>query len=314
MPSSNMVSFPYYGGKQNAVNFIKPLLPQVGGYVEPYCGAATILLNRSRSKVEVLNDINGDIVSFFRVLRNAPELLLRLLYLTPYSRDEFDEATDMLKDECSDISDVEWARLWYLHQSGAVGDIPSDKASLHTAANTDAARSSAHSMAQRLGNLLESNEPFTLSDRLTAWDIAMHSPIGLVADRLRGVVIENKPALEVIKQYDRKQTLIYCDLPYVHASRTTKGGYSTEMTDDDHISLARALHNIKGLAAISGYSSDLYDELYADWNRFDANSKSTPSSVMGASFTQGDASNGGKRQEVLWTNYHPAEYGLGVLF
>ena len=417
MPSKKLIAFPYYGGKHSEVDFIRPLLPATNTYVEPFCGAATILLNRSRSNVEVLNDLNKDIANLFSVLRDAPELLLRLLYLTPYSRDEFDMAASMMKGDldASDedaarlwymhqllslggkpepnnymISaspsrdsgqiyanylgalseeDLEQARAWYLHQYGAVGGKPNpNDTTLLTQPSQAYARKSGDiqeeasieearlwymhqqasairvprptipmglqaesknvgstpcvSSARYLGDLADDiletgNAQYTLPflDRVTSYDGVLTSPLGLVAKRLQDVVVENMTAIDVISKYDDKDTLFYCDPPYVMQSRTHKGGYfDLDMDDKGHRDLADALHSAKALVAISGYASALYDELYKDWYRFEANVKVSRSAIMGAAFTKGKAVKGAKRQEVMWANYRPSDYGLGILF
>lgn len=111
-----------------------------------------------------------------------------------------------------------------------------------------------------------------------------------IATRLLRVQIENRPALEVIRIYDSADTLFYCDPPYPHQSRGDSSAYGFEMTDFDHQNLSKLLHRIKGLAAVSGYRCDLYDELFSDWRRIDAPVKHCHSIKK-------------PRQEVLWVNY-----------
>ena len=113
-----------------------------------------------------------------------------------------------------------------------------------------------------------------------------------IIDRLVRVQIDNAPALEVIERYDTPETLFYLDPPYVHKSRGDKHAYFGEMSDVDHTELACLLQNIKGRAAISGYRSDLYDLIYADWHRVDAPEKICHSVRQ-------------PRQESLWMNYEP---------
>lgn len=104
------------------------------------------------------------------------------------------------------------------------------------------------------------------------------------------VQIENAPAVEVIERYDTPETLFYLDPPYVHDARGDKHAYYGEMTDAQHTELAHLLHGIKARAAVSGYRSDLYDSLYADWRRVDAPEKNCHSVRQ-------------PRQESLWVNY-----------
>jgi DNA adenine methylase len=111
-----------------------------------------------------------------------------------------------------------------------------------------------------------------------------------IADRLLRVQIENRPALEVISLYDSKGTFFYCDPPYAHASRGDAKAYGFEMTDSDHKNFAKTLHRIDGSAAVSGYRCDLYDSLFGDWHRIDAQVKHCHSVKQA-------------RQECLWVNY-----------
>jgi DNA adenine methylase len=111
-----------------------------------------------------------------------------------------------------------------------------------------------------------------------------------IAERLLRVQIENRPALDVIRLYDTPGTLFYCDPPYLHSTRGDTKAYGFEMEKPEHVALAKALHEIRGKAAISGYRCDLMDELYDGWRRYDAEPKLCHSIKT-------------MRQESLWMNY-----------
>ena len=111
-----------------------------------------------------------------------------------------------------------------------------------------------------------------------------------IAERLLRVQIENRPATEVIQLYDDKQTLVYCDPPYLHDTRGDSSAYGFEMEEGEHVALAKVLHRCKGKVAISGYRNHLMDKLYKDWRRFDAPLKQCHSIKK-------------IRQECLWMNY-----------
>lgn len=111
-----------------------------------------------------------------------------------------------------------------------------------------------------------------------------------IAARLLRVQIENRPAIEVVKLYDDKQTLFYCDPPYVHESRGDKKAYRFEMSDQEHRSLAQTLNQIKGRAAVSGYRCDLMDQLYRNWRLVEASPKHCHSVKK-------------VRTEAIWMNY-----------
>jgi DNA adenine methylase len=116
-----------------------------------------------------------------------------------------------------------------------------------------------------------------------------------IAQRLLRVQIENAPAVEVIQRYDSPETLFYCDPPYVHESRGDSNAYGYEMTDADHHALAKALRNVKGRVAISGYWCSLMDELYGEWHCTVAPAKPVHSVKA-------------LRTEALWTNYDPGDH------
>jgi len=104
------------------------------------------------------------------------------------------------------------------------------------------------------------------------------------------VQIENKPAIKVIRRYDSKETLFYCDPPYLHDSRGDANAYANEMTDEQHSELAEVLRNVKGKVALSGYHCKLMDKLYGDWRRVECKEK-----VIHSVKTT--------RKEVLWINF-----------
>lgn len=111
-----------------------------------------------------------------------------------------------------------------------------------------------------------------------------------IADRLLRVQIENRPAIDIIKLYDSPGSLFYCDPPYLHSTRGDKNAYSFELDEAEHIELSKTLNSIQGKVAVSGYRCELMDELYKDWNRYDAPIKQCHSVKQ-------------TRQESLWMNY-----------
>ena len=113
-----------------------------------------------------------------------------------------------------------------------------------------------------------------------------------ITERLLRVQIENAPALEVIRRYDTSETVFYLDPPYVHSSRSDTTAYEHEMSDEEHVDLADVLSSIRGRAVVSGYRTELYDRLFADWTRIDAPVR-TAHSVRKP------------RQESLWVNFEP---------
>lgn len=240
MATPSRPALKYFGGKWLVADWIIGYFPPHETYVEPFGGAASVLLRKPRSSIEVYNDIHGEVVNFFRVLRDRPSDLLRAIELTPYSREEWELSLSPEGDE------LERARRFYVNswQSYGVGGTNND--SSWRIARTRAGRG---------------NTP------VDDWTNTGHMQD--VVARLQGVFIERDNALEVLHRYDQKRTLFYVDPPYVHSTRVHKARYEGEMTDDDHAALAEALHAVDGMVIVSGYPSTLYDELYAGWETAD---------------------------------------------
>jgi len=234
----------YHGGKWILAPWIVGFFPEHRVYVEPFGGAASVLMRKPRSYSEVYNERDGQIVNLFRVCREQPDALIRLLAMTPFARDEF-----ALSYEPSD-DPIEQARRTVIRSFMGFG--------------------SAAACGEKTGFRANSNH----SGTTPAHDWAnFPESLRAVAQRLQGVVIENKDAADVIAQHDGAETLIYADPPYVHATRSVgnpyrKKGYRHEMTDNDHRDLATMLRGVQGMVVLSGYACDLYDrELYSDWMR-----------------------------------------------
>jgi len=266
-PRRRRIVFGWYGGKFSHLDWLLPLLPDAHHYCEPFAGSAAVLLNRPPSLVETYNDIDGEVVNFFRVLRDKPDELIRALSLTPFSREEFCMAIDGDRDG---ISDVERARRFYIRARQARTGL-AQTATLGRWANCK--RTSRSGMSGVVSRWLRGIE-------------------GLpeIAERLLRVQIENRPAIEVIQLYDSPDTLFYCDPPYLHSTRTDSKAYGFEMDVSEHEALAKVLRRCKAKVAISGYRCDLMDEWYKGWRRFDAPVKLCHSTKK-------------PRQECLWMNY-----------
>lgn len=267
LPRHKKIAFGWYGGKYNHLNWLLPLLPEAHHYCEPFGGSAAVLLNREPSPVETYNDIDGELVNFFRVLRDQTEDLLKALALTPFSREEFYLA---VTDYGPHLSDMERARRFFV-RARQVRTGLAQTASLGRWANCK--------NTSRAG----------MSGVISRW---LGSVEGLpeIAERLLRVQIENRPALELIKLYDSPDTLFYCDPPYPHEARGDAKAYGFEMTDVEHEDLANLLHHLKGKVAISSYRYPLMDRLYKDWRCAEAPTKKAHSVKK-------------PRTEALWTNY-----------
>jgi DNA adenine methylase len=268
---NRLIAFGWYGGKFSHLDWLLPLLPECHHYCEPFAGSGAILINRPPSAVETYNDIDGEVVNFFRVLRDKPDMLVRAIGLTPFSREEYHLA---IYGDPSGISDVERARRFYIRARQTRTGL-AQTASLGRWANCkDTSRAGMSGVVSRwLGGV----------DALDA-----------IAQRLLRVQIENRPAVDVLRLYDSPQTLFYCDPPYLHATRGDAKAYGFEMDEKQHGEFARAANECRGKLAVSGYEHPLMDELFPKpkWRKTFGPEKTIHSTKD-------------TRREVLWTNYEP---------
>jgi DNA adenine methylase len=261
------IVFGWYGGKFSHLDWLLPLLPEAHHYCEPFAGSAAVLINRLPSPVETYNDIDGEVVNFFRILRNKREELIEAIGLTPFAREEFYES---LHTNGTKLSDIERARHFFVRARQARTGL-AQTASLGRWANCK--------NTSRAG----------MSGVVSRWLGSVHG-MPEIAERLLRVQIENRPAHDVIKLYDNKNTLFYCDPPYLHSTRGDSKAYGFEMVEDEHRQLAKLLNKCKGKVALSGYRNGLMDDLYKGWRRFDADPKHCHSIKQ-------------VRHECLWMNY-----------
>lgn len=254
--------FAYYGGKMSLAAEIAAVLPEHDHYVEPFAGSLAVLLAKKPSRAETVNDLDGDLVNFWRTLRDRPEDLAHLALLTPHSRDEYESCKAERADD-----DLERARrVWVLLTQGR-----------------------SHSMKPTgWKNAVKATARQPLTDTL----VTFASRIMPAAERLKYVTIENRDAVEMVREYGRDEGVcIYADPPYVGSTRSS-GNYRLEMLADDlHSNLARALLSCRSTVVLSGYASSLYDELFAGWHRLE---------FPVTRGLHGQA----KAPEVLWSNRH----------
>jgi DNA adenine methylase len=229
----------YHGGKWRLAPWIIGHFPEHRVYVEPFGGAASVLLRKMRSYAEVYNDLDGRLVSLFRVLRSPDAArLIESLRLTPFARLDFEESYEPTDDP------VELARRTVVRSFMGFG-------------------SNSHSRST--GFRSNSNR----SNTTPAHDWANYPPaLAAIVERLTGVVVEHRDAIKVIETHDGHDTLFYVDPPYPSVTRGPDIDYAHEMDDDGHRRLAATLRGVRGMVVLSGYPCDLYDrELYADWHR-----------------------------------------------
>jgi DNA adenine methylase len=229
------------------------------------------LLNRPPSPVETYNDLNGEAVNFFRVLKEDADGLVGLLRYTPYSRREFLAA----KERGAPVSDMERARRFFVRTRQAF-------MAVGTKSNDGNWR---HSIA--------SNMP-TVHLAALVWKNSLES-LRRVSLRLRRVNLEHGPALDAIEKRDSPETRFYVDPPYIVETRTNRNQYEFELPTDDHGALAEALNRCAGKVALSAYEHGILDRLYPPptWRKI--RDRARPASWGG----------GAKRTEVLYVNYDP---------
>jgi DNA adenine methylase len=261
----------YLGGKWRLAPWIISHFPQHRLYVEPFGGAASVLLRKQRSMGECYNDLDGEVVNLFRVLRDAGNSneLCRLVGLTPFSREEYDGAFLPVEEP------VERARRLIVRSYMGHG---SSSAISHKSTGFRA------SMVNR-GGALPAGEWPTLPGALQA-----------VTERLKGVLIENRSAFQIIDRYDENEALIYLDPPYVAETRSQKRrsgqayhAYKHELTDEQHTQLLERIVECRAAVVLSGYPSETYDRCLSDWKRIEV-----------AAHADGALD----RTEVLWLNPH----------
>lgn len=235
----------YHGGKWRLGPWIIKHFPKHRVYVESFGGAASVLLQKARCYSEVYNDLDDELVNVFQVLRD-PELadrLAGLLSLTLFSRAEWELAYLPATDP------VERARRTIVRSYAGFG---SDSV-----------------MANRKTGF-RSNTNRSGTTPAINWS-RYPSQIPALTGRLQGVLVDRRPAIKVIEEHNGEETLHYVDPPYPHSTRSDVRGYSHEMTDGGHVELAGVLRSVKGMVVLSGYRCELYDDLYADWERVDRN-------------------------------------------
>jgi DNA adenine methylase len=254
---------PYFGSKQRVADWIVDLLPEHSHYVEPYCGGLSVLLAKSPSRMETVNDLDGDLMTFWRVLREQPEELVRACELTPHSRAELTAAWEPT------TNDIEQARRVWVRLSQGRGGMMRRTGWRHYTA-------SAGSNMGMPGYL------DAYRDRLLP-----------AAERLMSVSLECLPALTLIGKYGgAADVLLYVDPPYLGTTRgDANSRYGVEMrTEGEHRELAAALADCHAAVVLSGYDSPLYAELYADWHQHRQQTMT------------GNATSAKDRTEVLWSN------------
>src|SRR3990167_6033921 len=261
------------GGKYYLTGWLSQYIPEHTVYVEPFCGAGHLLFSKEPSQVEVINDADSRLISFFELLKDDTKRsrLIQTLDNMLYSRRLWQNIRSMWKQGNLPQDEIERVSQWfYLNRSTFAGD-------------------------QKRGGFAMPS--ITGRNPVQSFRNAVDS-LKAIAERLRNVCIENLPYAEVIRRYDSETTLFYCDPPYWDSEHY----YGDSFSHEDHHRLSELLHGKKGQAMVSRYSNGLYDDLYRGWNRYEYQS------FKGSYKSEGEEKP--KTNEVLYTNFRPGQRGL----
>ena len=257
----------YPGAKWSLAEWVIGHFPSHHSYLEPFFGSGAVLFRKERSHIETVNDLDGDVVNLFECVRQDPERLARAVYYTPYSRQEYERS--FLADTSAEPFDRALRFLIRCNQGYG-----------------------ARTNEIRVGwkNDVQGRERAYAARGWTELpEIIAHA-----AERLRGVQIECRSAVDVISRFNAPDVLIYCDPPYVLSSRSRgKRQYRHEMTDQDHEKLLSVLKAHRGPVLVSGYRSELYDRELEGWRR----ETTTATDQLSR-----------RRKEFLWMNFEPERY------
>ncbi len=254
----------YPGAKWAVADWVISHFPEHRSYLEPFFGSGAVLFTKSCSAIETVNDIDGDIVNLFDWIRKDPEKLGHAIHFTPYARDEYDRAWAAQKTETDSFQRAVdfYIRMMMGHGFRTTGEKVGWKNDIQGREAAYAAKSWCKTP-----------------------EVIMEA-----AERLRGVQIENRPAVDLIRRFNYPNVLIYADPPYLLSARKGRKQYSHEMTDDDHMELLAALKSHSGPVIISGYENNLYNSELKGWHKDGR-----------TAFTQ----TASKRKEILWMNFEP---------
>ncbi len=249
----------WHGGKWLLAKWIIGHFPEHRTYTEAFGGGASVLLQKPPSYAEIYNDLDGKIVNLFRVMRSdRAQELVDALRLTPFARTEFEEAYQPSDDP------VEQSRRLIIRSFMGFGSNGHERSTGFRANSNRSGTTPARDWI---------NYPDSLEKSI---------------ERFRGVIVENKPALDLLRQHDAKTTLHYVDPPYLLSTRSdVSKDYAVELSDDDHIELLACLDDLEGMVVLSGYPSAIYENSLAHWHRVEREAL---------------ADGARPRTEVLWLN------------
>lgn len=261
--------FSYYGGKVGLAERIIALMPAHRVYIEPFFGSGAVLFAKAPARIEIANDIDLNVWTFYKVLRERPEELEQACRLTPYHREELAAA---LLDE--PLDELERARRFWCRINMSFGK----QTGQQTGFSVTTAR----------------------TQSVAATTQARIARFAAAAERMASVVWENGDAADLVDRLATPDAVVYADPPYLSSarrrgSRRLSKDYLHDMGDEaGHRRLAEVLRATSATVLLSGYHDSLYDQLYADWPRLEF-----PVRVHSSNARTVER---GERVEVLWSN------------
>lgn len=227
----------YPGAKNRIADWICEYIPPHEVYVEAYFGSGAVFFNKVPARIETINDLDGNVVNYFKVIREKPDELAKQLEMTPYSRDEYNNAFKI----CQEDSDVEKARKFAVRCWQGFGCSNVYRNGFRSSQQA----SSPHVTKEWRG----------IPERLMK-----------ASERLKNAQIENLPAVELIQRYNTPDVFLYVDPPYLHGTRKNYL-YKYEMSDCDHLELLEVLASHPGKVLLSGYDNHLYNDMLPGWRK-----------------------------------------------
>ena len=251
----------YPGSKWSIAGWVINFFPEHHSYLEPFLGSGAVLFNKPRSNIETVNDLDGDVVNLFEWIKKDPEKLAHEIYWTPYARQTYEDTFALVPEDS-----LQKAVNFYIRLNMGYGY------------RTNGYRECWKNDVQGRERAYAALDWKDIPEKVMA-----------AAERLRGVQIENRPAVDVIQRFNYPNVLVYADPPYVLSTRHGRQ-YRHELDDKGQGDLLDVLLFHKGPVLLSGYDNDLYNSRLKGWHREETDS-----------FTQLSS----KRREVLWMNFEP---------